>query len=383
MNFRIFCAFLIGFAVGLTFLNLPPVLDAMMKLYGVSYAGIAVLLSALLWSHALAQVPGGIVVDRLGLRSSLICCMAFMGTGNLLPAFSPSLALATVGRVITGVGTGLAFVSVMKMVAVSVPSRKGGEYQAYFGTMVSLGSIVAFLVLPSLLAFGWRWAYLLPAAVSYLAMGLVFMVRIETQAGTKPAPLPLMRTFGTKAAWILGLYHALSFGTMLNLSNWIPSLLAELQGASSSLKLAWGGALVMTVSGLARFCGGLVLLRFTPLVIANGSILALFAIYLGMFVIHIPWVVLALALFAAWFTSVNFGALFHLAARATPSDSLATLFGFVNLLANLGAVLFTIMFGWCKDALGSFVWGFAVLSLLALAVALIGRKALAAVVWDH
>ncbi len=49
--------------------------------------------------------------------------------------------------------------------------------------------------------------------------------------------------------------------------------------------------------------------------------------------------------------------------------SIGSILAFVNLLGNLGAVAFTLMFGWSKDALGSFAWGFAALSPLA-AVAL-------------
>ena len=55
---------------------------------------------------------------------------------------------------------------------------------------------------------------------------------------------------------------------------------------------------------------------------------------------------------------INFGALFHLAAWVTATDSYATLCGFINFLANLGAILFTLMFGLMKDTLGSFTWIF-------------------------
>jgi len=71
-----------------------------------------------------------------------------------------------------------------------------------------------------------------------------------------------------------------------------------------------------------------------------------------------------LALLGAWFGSINFGALFQLASRLAAVESLGTLLGFVNFLGNLGAVLFTLLFGWSKDTLGSFGWGFAILAPL-------------------
>jgi len=75
-----------------------------------------------------------------------------------------------------------------------------------------------------------------------------------------------------------------------------------------------------------------------------------------------------MAVLAAWFASINFGAIFQLASRATSPDSMGGLVGFINFLANIGAVLFTLLFGWMKDAAGSFGWGFAVLAFLCLTV---------------
>jgi nitrate/nitrite transporter NarK len=79
------------------------------------------------------------------------------------------------------------------------------------------------------------------------------------------------------------------------------------------------------------------------------------------------------AFLAAWFSSVNFGALFHLASKTVRSESIATLFGFVNFLANLGAVLFTLVFGFTKDATGSLSWGFGLLSVAAFFALFSGR----------
>jgi nitrate/nitrite transporter NarK len=83
-------------------------------------------------------------------------------------------------------------------------------------------------------------------------------------------------------------------------------------------------------------------------------------------------VVLGLSLLGAWFGSVIFGALFQLASRSAQADSLGVLLGFINFLANLGAAAFTLLFGWSKDTLGSFTWGFAFLAPLAAAALVAG-----------
>ena len=87
--------------------------------------------------------------------------------------------------------------------------------------------------------------------------------------------LPLRRIVKMRSAWLLGIYHAVSYGSMLSFGNWVPSLLAEVSPGRSATQLAWGGALVMLVSGLGRISGGFIIFRLDPYAVAHGSILAL------------------------------------------------------------------------------------------------------------
>ena len=134
----------------------------------------------------------------------------------------------------------------------------------------------------------------------------------------------------------------------------------------------------MLVSGVSRLSGRLLLFRVPPRVVAHGSILVLGLLFGGLALRSVPGVVLTIALLGAWFGSNNFGALFQSASRSATADSLGALLGFVNLLGNLGAVAFTLMFGWSKDALGSFAWGFTALGALAVVALGAGLRVLEA-----
>jgi nitrate/nitrite transporter NarK len=152
--------------------------------------------------------------------------------------------------------------------------------------------------------------------------------------------------------------------------------MAEVWAGAAPEQLAWGAMLVLLLSGIGRILGGFALLRIAPRVIAHLSILLLAFIFAGLFSAKGAALLLPLALLAAFFSSVNFGAIFHLASTAVPQGSLATLIGFINFLANLGAVLFTLLFGICKDATGTFAWAFAVEMLLAAGAVILGRRLL-------
>lgn len=375
MNLEIVFALLNGLNLGIILMNIPPALSELMGLYGVSYTQISVLMSALLWPHAAMQLPAGMIVDRLGIRRTQLLSLACMGIGNAVPAISPVLGWGIGGRMITGLGSGMGWLATLKMLALCAPGGRAGAYQAFFAGSFSLGSILAYLLIPAIVRAGWRWVFLTPAILCLPLLALVPALRLAPPSSARPS-LPLRRVMGLRSAWILGIYHALSYGSMLNLGNWVPSLLAEVSRHRSATQLAWSGALVMLVSGLARLSGGFVIFRVSPPAIAHGSILVLCILFAGLTVIPASGVVLGLALLAAWFGSVNFGALFQLASRSVAADSLGTLLGLVNLLGNLGAVAFILMFGWSKDTLGSFAWGFAVLSALAAVALAAGSRVL-------
>ncbi|MBW1997142.1 MAG: MFS transporter [Deltaproteobacteria bacterium] len=373
MNIKVIFAFLISLGLGITFLNIPPAMDTLMPLYGVSYTGMSVLLSALLWSHALMQVPAGMIADKLGVERALILGMSSLTVGNFLPAALPSVGLAILGRVLTGIGTGLGFVTGMKLIALYAPDGRAGAFQSFFAGIFSAGNILAYLVIPRLLPLGWQWTYLAPGILSSFLLLLTRGIHVEYPDQDSPSPMSLSGILKIRAAWVLGLYHALSWGTMINLGNWIPSLLAEFWAGSTASQLAWGGMFVMFVSGLARVSGGFILFRFSPMLIANGSILILAFIFTGLFFVPVPAVLLFLAISAAWFSCINFGAFFHLASTMVKRESLGTIIGVVNFLANLGAVLFTLAFGLAKDWAGSLSSGFIVLTILAILAFAFGR----------
>jgi len=377
MRSKLALALATGLVMGFTFMNIPSALGRLMELYDASYSSISVLMSALLWTHALIQIPAGILVDRYGLKRNLFFCLMAMSLGNLIPAINPSLGLAVAGRTVTGIGTALAFSTIFKMIALYAPPERIGSYQAFFGGFFSLGSIGAYLLIPGLLSYGWEWAYLTPG-LSFLPLlaGSLFL-DIERRPPARVSVAGLARVFRLRQVWVVGVYHSLSWGSVLALGNWVPSLLAEVEGGgATALQFAWGGALVMLISGIGRLSGGMILFRFRAALIANGSIVVLSVLFLSLFLIRQPLVVLILALGATWFASINFGAFFHLISRSTSQGSMATLLGMVNMLANLGAVAVTVMFGWLKDDLGSFNAGFLVLCATCLTTLMLGWRSL-------
>lgn len=357
-------ALLTAFEIGMALMNIPPALDVFLNVYGVDYVSISILITSLLWTHSLVMVPGGVLADRMGVRRSMTAALALIALGNLLPLFQVHFGSAVFGRLTAGIGTGLGFIVNMKLIAVGTPKERAGRYQAYMGGVLSLGSILTFLLLPGLTRLNWRWAYLVPGVFSLMLLALTPVLKLpeREEASAQIALKQLKGVLSVEAGWVLGLLHALSWGSMITLGNWMPSMLSEAAGASDSADYVWGGALIMFVCGVGRISGGVMLSRLSPYRLARGAMAVLCVSYLGLWLTRAPVAVVALAVTAAWFSSVNFGAIFDLGARAASPNSLGGLYGFINFLANLGAFFFTFLLGWFKSATGSFSWAFPVLA---------------------
>jgi len=375
MNKHLTFGLCMGISLGFIFMNIPPAMDRLMDLYGATYLRISILISTLFWSHALMQVPAGMIGDRLGIRPTLLMGLCCLCLGNLIPILVPHLGPAILGRVITGIGTGLSFVSAMKLITLSAPNRRVGVFQGFYGSLFSLGGILAYLFLPPLVKFHWEWTYAAAVGMNLLLILWLSGLRME-KVSQAVKPLPLVQVLRLRDGWVLGSYHALSWGAMITLGSWLPSLLADVWRGPARAHFAWGGALVMFISGLGRLSGSFILFRFTPVRVANESILILSGIFLALFIVPYGGPIFALALLAAWFASINFGAFFDLASRSVSSDSLGSLVGFINFLANLGAMLLAILFGWLKDTVGSFSWAFLLMAIFGVAVYLTGRNSL-------
>ena len=201
-----------------------------------------------------------------------------------------------------------------------------------------------------------------------------FGLTLKPKAVNPSPPLSLGHILQIRSGWVIGFYHALSYGSILALGNWIPSLLAESSAATTTTKLAWVGALAMLIGGLARLAGGFVLFRISAKMIANGTMWLMSILFFVLFWTNDFEPVLILALLAIWVAGFNYAALYQTACYAVDSESVATILGLVNFLANIGAIAFTMIFGLAKDITGSLSWGFVVMAISGIAAIICGRK---------
>ncbi|HEY9615199.1 MAG TPA: sugar porter family MFS transporter [Microcoleaceae cyanobacterium] len=129
--------------------------------------------SSVLVGSVTGAALGGLLGDRFGRRHMIILAGIIFGAGALLTAFTPNLPILIAGRIIVGIGIGIAsFISPMYISEVA-PKSIRGTLVFLNQLALTLGILLSYLVdyLFTNVPGGWRWMLGL-AIVPALALGL-------------------------------------------------------------------------------------------------------------------------------------------------------------------------------------------------------------------
>ena len=114
------------------------------------------------YSYAAAQIPAGILLDKIGTRKTLLVLGLIASSGNLIFSLSPNLPILALSRGLIGFGVGGFYVSALKALAVDYDPKK---YATLTGVLTSLGNIGGIAASSPLalltLALNWREAFLI------------------------------------------------------------------------------------------------------------------------------------------------------------------------------------------------------------------------------
>ena len=167
-----------------TFYLLLPLIGAEL---GLSYSQIGLIMTCQYIASAVANVPGGILVDTVGRKGLLMAISLFwVGFPYLLISFTHSYAMLLVCIALVGFGNSLWHPTAIPTLAQSYPDRKGLVLSLH-GMGGNVGDAVAPLVVgAALAAFSWRQVVVMNVAPGLIvaALLLVFLGSIRLGAST-------------------------------------------------------------------------------------------------------------------------------------------------------------------------------------------------------
>lgn len=146
--------------------------------FQTSGAALGGLAATYFYVYTLMQIPTGVLVDTLGPRRVVAMGGLIGGIGSLLFGLAETLAMASLGRLLVGLGVSVAFISMLKLNAAWFHDRHFGTITGATILIGNIGSVLAATPLAWVLEFvSWRLVFvgvgLLSLALAGLAAWLV------------------------------------------------------------------------------------------------------------------------------------------------------------------------------------------------------------------
>lgn len=161
-----------------------------------------------LGTYAAAQIPVGLLLDRIGPRRMLVLGAITMALGQLCLALATGVPLALFGRLLTGVGDAATLVSVLRIIATWFDGRRVplltqlAMMIGQFGQALSAGPFFAVLV-----GVGWSAAWGGLGVMMLISLALILAVaRDDPDPNAEPEPpaparVLLRDVFTSRGAW--------------------------------------------------------------------------------------------------------------------------------------------------------------------------------------
>jgi cyanate permease len=356
----------IGFAVGWQVTELGAVATRLAHAYGVGLATIGLLTTAQFLVHMTMQIPGGRAADRFGAWTTGLVGLALMAAGNAISLIGPYLALAFLGRIVVGFGTGLAFVAGSDYIR----ARGGAPFlQGVYGSASVLSPGLAIAIVPGLATWvGFRAPYLSGVIVAS-AMAVLLAIAPRSRGAARHSNERLDRTmFRDHYLLRLAAIHAASFGFSVVVGDWVVTLL-EHHGHSKEFAAA-AGSLTLLLAFFSRIGGGVLLRRNDA---SRWVAASLVAGGVGAILLALPLPAPALVAAAA-LIGIASGVPFPMAfagAQLDRPESPGAAVGFVNAWAAFVIVIGAPLVGVSFSLPGDGRAGFVILGILAALSALL------------
>jgi len=149
--------------------NISLAADPMMKDLHLSVGQFGLVLSAFGWSYAAAQIPFGLLLDRIGITWIMRVCSVLWTLFTLLTAIAGGLGLVMLARVLLGVAEAPAFPASAKASGYWFPLRERGVATASFDGASRFSNVIgAPLIALAITEWGWRGGFWLTAVLSGL-----------------------------------------------------------------------------------------------------------------------------------------------------------------------------------------------------------------------
>lgn len=351
---------------------------SIMQSLNLTTGQFGIILSSFGVGYLLAQLPGGLLADRLGARVMLVVGPLLWALFTGLTGIVSSLVGLVIVRICFGFSEGLSNSSVYKTIGDTFEAKHRARALGIFSTAIPLAPAFAGAAIGALiLKFGWQDMFLIMVIPSLLAaMGCYLALPAgrgsrAAQSGQAAEPAePFIAVLRRPSLWVFSLAAFCWNIPYWGFLGWMPTYLSSAQqidlksiGILGSLIyiFAFVGLLVIGWLGSSTFerkCPQLVMACFI------GAGLGLVLAYRGG---SLTLVISGLSVAAFCMFGAS-GPVGKIALDLAPARHRASYVGTYNTAGHIGGALAPAVIGWLVGSTGSFAAGFAFM-IVALCVA--------------
>src|SRR5215467_1888208 len=337
---------------------LSPLADVLKQQLGFSDSNIGLLQAIYSFPNIFTVVIGGVLIDRIGLRRSLMLFGVLCLVGPAITVASGHLWLMAVGRLIFGMGAESLIVAVTAALA---RWFKGKELSFAFGINLTIARLGSFAALNSptwarSAYANWRWPFLIALAFSSLCVfGAIVYWGMEVYAeknyhlgtaSTDKVVFADLFKFGLSYWYIVALCITFYSG-IFPFQTFAVKFFIEAHGTSRET----GGFLSSMLTLFAMFATplfGLLVDRVgkRAILMMLGSML-LIPVYLMMaytkVTLYLPMAMMGIAF------SLIPAVMWPSVAYIVDQSKLGTAYGLMTMIQNIGLAGFNLMVGWAND----------------------------------
>ena len=363
---------------------------------GISAAVMGLIFSAFSWTYAAAQIPGGLLLDRLGTRLTYALSLVFWSFFTLLHGFAGSIGVLLGLRMGLGVAEAPCYPCNSRILTTWFPQRERARATGVY----SVGQYVGLALLTPLLfwivaRFGWRALFLIVGGIGIVYGGVWYLLYrdpsrhprlnaaerehiaagggLEAQTSFSFSWSLMGRLLAQRQILGASLGQFASNSTLVFLITWLPTYLATerhmdfvksgfylaLQYIAASIGVLCGG----TVSDwLVQRTGSATIGRKAPII---AGLVLISPIVLAGRIQNNDWLIAVMSIAAFGQGICNLG--WTLISEVAPKAQIGLTGGIFNLFANLAGIVTPIVIGQVVQATGSFGGALAYVGVLALA----------------
>jgi len=232
------CCWLVIFAAYISVLCVSPILGLISSELKLNAFQAGLLFSAPVITLAIFAFIGGFLGDIMGPRRTAGLGVAILTISGIIRGLSPGFLILLSLNFIVGIGWGIIFPNLPKMVKIWFPDRLAGTATGIYSTGVFVGgTLVLSTTIPSVLPLvgSWRGVFYFWGAISFIITIIWWALvkepaayRQQSQSNKFLSRNNIMIILKNKYIWIIAIFFAFAANaTFYIITGWFPSFFIE------------------------------------------------------------------------------------------------------------------------------------------------------------